>query len=173
MRLCPPVPSILPRKVGPGGIYVGGEYFPQDVDLGIPHYSLHRSEEYWAEPLRYVPERWMPEERAKAIYDGSVPLTGRETAKPADGQAMAFSPFGGGRSSCIGKYLAYQEMSIILARMLWYFDIRLDPSSTLGEGSGTGTEGRERKEEFQLQDRFVSMQEGPMVQFRWREELAQ
>ncbi|KAL7800063.1 cytochrome P450 [Trichoderma ceciliae] len=173
MRLSPPVPGILPRVVGPGGMMVDGEYFPAGVNLGIPHYSMHHSEENFAQPLTYAPERWFPEERKRGLKDGSVPVSGKESdgMRPAVGQAYGFTPFGGGRSSCIGKYLAYQEMSIVLARLLWLFDIRLDPSSNMGEGVGNAREGRECRNEFQLYDRFVSSQKGPMLQFRYREEL--
>ncbi|PNP58823.1 hypothetical protein THARTR1_01071 [Trichoderma harzianum] len=174
MRMSSPVPSILPRVVGAGGMTVDGEYFPAGVNLGIPHYSMHHSEDNFAEPLTYAPERWIPEERIKGLKDGSVPVSGKESPKmrPAVGQSYGFTPFGGGRSSCIGKYLAYQEMSIVLARLIWLFDIRLDPGSNMGEGIGEAREGRECKSEFQLYDRFVSSQKGPMLQFRYREELA-
>ncbi|KAJ4856997.1 cytochrome p450 domain-containing protein [Trichoderma breve] len=161
MRMSPPVPSILPRVVGPGGLTVDGEYFPAGVNLGIPHYSMHHSEDNFAEPLTYAPERWLPEERKES-----------SKMRPAVGQSYGFTPFGGGRSSCIGKYLAYQEMSIALARLIWLLDIRLDPSSNMGEGIGDAQEGRGCKTEFQLYDRFVSSQKGPMLQFRYREELA-
>ncbi|RFU74504.1 benzoate 4-monooxygenase cytochrome p450 [Trichoderma arundinaceum] len=173
MRISPPVPSILPRVVGTGGMTVDGEYFPAGVNLGIPHYSMHHDEDNFAQPLTYAPERWFPEERERGLKDGSVPVSGKESAKmlPAVGQSYGFTPFGAGRGSCIGKYLAYQEMSIVLARLIWLFDIRLDPSSNMGEGVGDAREGRECRNEFQLYDRFVSSQKGPMLQFRYREEL--
>ena len=66
----------------------------------------------------------------------------------------------------MGTYLAYQEMGIALTRIVWLFNIRLQPETTLGEGGATLGEGRGRKNEFQLYDRFVSTQEGPLVQFR-------
>lgn len=36
-----------------------------------------------------------------------------------------FQPFILGRHSCIGMNLAYAEMRVILARLLWAFDISL------------------------------------------------
>ncbi|KAI8951072.1 cytochrome P450 [Xylaria longipes] len=167
MRLSPPVPSILPRVVGPGGIFIDGEYFPAGVDLGIPHYSLHRDPEYFPQPLLYNPERWLQEEEvARALSDVQ-----RTSILPGTVQALPFTPFGAGRSSCIGKQVAYHEMSYILARLLWQFDIRLDPNNGhIGEGTGTGVEGRERKDEFQLSCRFVSQQEGPVLQFKMRDD---
>lgn len=174
MRISAPVPSILPRRIGKGGAVIDGVFFPEGVNLGIPHYSMHRDANNFAQPLVYAPERWIPEEREQGLKDGSVPASGKESSKmkAAVGQAYGFTPFGAGRGSCIGKYLAYQEMSIVLARLIWTFDIRLDPTNNLGEGTGTAKEGRECKEEFQLFDRFVSSQMGPVLQFRYREELA-
>lgn len=37
----------------------------------------------------------------------------------------SFQPFGVGRHSCIGMNLAYAEMRLIIARLLFVFDIKL------------------------------------------------
>ncbi|KAI2468304.1 cytochrome P450 [Annulohypoxylon bovei var. microspora] len=169
LRLCPPIPSILPRQVGPGGMVVDGEFFPQSVVLGIPHYSLHRNEEYFEEPLAYKPERWLVDEQelerdaTQGIRDSYPGL------KPGVGQAMAYTPFGVGRYSCIGKQMAYQEVSYILARIIWTFDLRLEPGNHLGEGTDAGSEGRTRENEYQVYDRHVCEQHGPILQFKLRE----
>ncbi|KAG6358974.1 hypothetical protein INS49_012494 [Diaporthe citri] len=165
MRLSSPVPSILPRRVGPGGIAVDGQYFAAGTCLGIPHYCLHRNEEVFPEPFSYKPERWMAAELGEKTDSGHGPL------KAGVGQSFSFTPFGAGRSSCVGKPLAYQEMSYILARLLWELDLRLDPDDTLGEGTGLSAEGRGMKDEFQTYCCFVSWQDGPVVQFRLREDL--
>ncbi|CAG8976544.1 hypothetical protein HYALB_00011021 [Hymenoscyphus albidus] len=164
MRISPPVPSILPRRAGPGGIVVDGDFFPEGTDLGIPHYSLHRNPDVFPEPLAYKPQRWMSKDEAK---EGGVAL------KPGVGSGPSFTPFGAGRSSCIGKDMAYKEVAYILARLIWQFDIKLDQNDLTGEGLGTGPEGRERKDEFQLFDRFVSEQRGPTLQFRRRSSLVE
>lgn len=173
MRISPPIPGILPRVTGPGGLIVDGEFFPAGVNLGIPHYRLHRNEEYFPQPLVYAPERWVAEDRYKDHLDERLPPLGKETGalQPGSGQGSCFTPFGAGRASCIGKHLAYQNMSYILARLVWTFNMRLDPGSTLGEGTGKGSWKRHRKDEFQLTNCFVGSQNGPMVQFRYREEL--
>ncbi|RYP22086.1 hypothetical protein DL765_001845 [Monosporascus sp. GIB2] len=169
MRLSPPVPSILPRAVGPGGMLIEGEFFPEGIDIGIPHYSLHRSPEYFPEPLKYKPERWLQGEYSHQLEQ---PQGARGPMVAGSGQASSFMPFGAGRSSCIGKHMAYQEVSYILARLIWHYDMRLDPDmGHIGEGTGTGPEGRERKDEFQLYCRFVSEQDGPVIQFKVREDI--
>ncbi len=68
----------------------------------------------------------------------------------------------------MGRYLAYQEMGIALARMIWLFEMRLAPGEGMGGGRAGMGEGRGRRDEFQLWDRFVGTHEGPLVQFRPR-----
>ena len=80
----------------------------------------------------------------------------------------AFTAFGVGRTSCFGKYLAYQEISLVVAQTIWLFDMRTEPESNLGEGSEKLGARRERPKEFQTWGRFVSMHDGPMLQFKRR-----
>ncbi|KAI0489566.1 cytochrome P450 [Xylaria cf. heliscus] len=176
MRISPPVPSILPRMVGPGGIVVDGEFFPEGVDLGTPHYSLHRNPDCFPEPLSYKPERWIRQSQSQSQSNCAAdeqPQGYADLMVAGTGQAPSFTPFGAGRSSCIGKHMAYQEMSYILARLIWQFDMRTDPErSHVGEGTGRGSEGRARKEEFQVYCNFVSRVEGPVIQFRQRPDVS-
>lgn len=83
-------------------------------------------------------------------------------------QQSAYAPFSVGRASCVGKALAYGEISIVLARLIWLYEMRLEPGATLGEGSSTLGMGREMKREFQTFDNFVALHDGPMVQFKLR-----
>ena len=64
--------------------------------------------------------------------------------------------------------MAYAELSILLARVVWLFDMRLKEGSTLGEGNPALGKGRTRRNEFQLYDKFVSMTDGPLVEFKMR-----
>ena len=79
----------------------------------------------------------------------------------------AFCPFSVGPRGCIGKGLAYIEMTNTLARTLFLYDIRRavgvpDP----GEGKPGAAFGRDRADEYQLKDIFTSKKDGPMVEFR-------
>ncbi|KAL9118706.1 MAG: hypothetical protein Q9187_004748 [Circinaria calcarea] len=189
MRLTPSVGSTLMREVLPGGLIVDGEWFPSGTDIGVPHYALHHHEAYFTNPFEFIPERWLGSEpavsNAKDISRPGVGLSqsvaelGSESEraeKSCSGSltleqtsaVSAFTPFGSGRTSCIGRYLAYQEMSLILARIIWLYEMRIQEGSTVGEGNQNLGPGRERKNEFQTLDRFVSMHNGPMVEFKRR-----
>ncbi|OAG08363.1 cytochrome P450 [Paraphaeosphaeria sporulosa] len=182
LRLTPPVGSTLMREVLPGGLSVDGKWFSRGTDIAVPHYALHHDERYFPDPFTFKPERWLSQTTgcSNAIDVGVAPdlepepadSVREKSASPGSLAASVFVAFGVGRTSCIGKYLAYQEVLLVIARTLWLFDMRLERGSTLGEGSVKLGPGRERREEFQTWDRFVSMHQGPMLQFRRRELLS-
>lgn len=66
--------------------------------------SFHKS-------LSFLPERWLPEassdERSPFFHD----------------QRQAVQTFSVGPRSCMGKHLAWAELRLALARMVWAFDI--------------------------------------------------
>ena len=164
MRLTPSVGSTVNREVLPGGLVVDGVWFPPGTDLGVPHYALHHNETYFPEPFIFKPDRWLTKTASSDLRSDGTRVEQEHQEK----SAPAFTPFGVGRTSCIGRYLAYQEMALTLAHVIWQFDMRIQPESTLGEGNKRLGLGRHRKDEFQTLDRFVSMHDGPMVEFKRR-----
>lgn len=166
MRLSPSVGGILPREVLAGGITIEGKAIPAGTVVGVPHYTIHHNESYYPSPYEYVPERWL----AGAMN----PLTGQNTTEAEVALAnSAFCPFSIGPRGCIGKGLAYAEMSNTLARTMYLYDMRKalgieDPA----EGKPSNEWGRHRTTEFQLVDTFTSAKNGPMVEFRKAETVS-
>jgi cytochrome P450 len=70
---------------------------------------MSRSEKYFASPNDFVPERWLPKGTRPTKYDND--------------HLNVSNPFSIGHSNCLGKPLAYAEMRIFIARILWAFDI--------------------------------------------------
>ncbi|KAF7917859.1 uncharacterized protein EAE97_011997 [Botrytis byssoidea] len=163
MRLSPGVGANIPREVMKGGAVIDGCAITAGVTVGVSAYSIHHEERYFEDPFVYRPERWLDGEDENESSKGIA----RESKVF---EPKAFTPFGTGRTSCIGKYLAYQEMRVVLARLIWEFDMRLSDQEGVGLGEGKKGMGwgRESKQEFQTWDRFVSWHEGPMVEFRLR-----
>lgn len=162
MRLSPSVGGLLPREVLSGGTVVDGERVPEGIVIGTPHYTIHHNPAYYPEPFAYRPERWIvANEKREGSSEERVVLA-----------QSAFCPFSIGPRGCIGKGLAYVEMGIALARVLFLYDLRkaqgvVDP----GEGKVGAGWGRDRVGEFQLVDTFTSLKDGPMVEFRRREDI--
>lgn len=175
MRLSPSVGGLLPREVLAGGAVVDGERLAHGTVVGTPHYAVHHNPDYYPEPFSYVPERWIAGSSFDAAVAAGSAGKGGRTVSEADVAAAqsAFCPFSIGPRGCIGKGLAYVEMTTTLARVLYTYDLRrpvgvLDPS----EGGKPDAEyGRHRRGEFQLFDTFTSLKDGPLVEFRQREGL--
>lgn len=154
MRMTPPVAGALPRQVLLGGIDIDGHHIPAGVDVGVPHYAIHHNSNYYPRPFDYVPERWLSDSTANPLH-----------AKLSDALS-AFCPFSIGPRGCIGKGLAYVELTVTIARVLFLYDLRLAPGTTLGGGGKDLEVGRTRATEYQIEDRFASMKDGPVLQFR-------
>ncbi|PCH02610.1 Cytochrome P450, E-class, group I [Penicillium occitanis (nom. inval.)] len=104
LRLCPPVPWMLPRLVPPGGRTVCGVWLP-----GGP-YSLYRNAQKFHLATTFIPERWLP----AASRDPDSLFFQDERS--------AVQPFSTGPRSCMGIHIAWAEMRLILAKLLLVFD---------------------------------------------------
>ncbi|KAF1358443.1 cytochrome P450 [Lizonia empirigonia] len=125
LRLDPPVVLTPPRVVPTGGDTVCGRYVPAGTYVAYNQYSANRQEYNFHLPNTYLPERFL----------SSTPPHEFSECKNKDDMA-SFQPFSVGRHQCIGLKLAYAEMRIIVARVLWSFDIQLaDPEDRFEWGS--------------------------------------
>ncbi|CAO2658499.1 Nn.00g062220.m01.CDS01 [Neocucurbitaria sp. VM-36] len=154
MRLTPPVAGALPRQVLPGGLDIDGHHIPAGVDVGVPIYAIHHNPDYFPRPFDYLPERWLSDASINPLHN-----------RLPDAQS-AFNPFSIGPRGCIGKGLAYVELTVTIARVLFLYDLRLAPGTNLGAGCKDLEIGRTRATEYQIQDVFASKKDGPILQFR-------
>lgn len=107
LRVYPPVPIGLPRVMPEGGNVIRGEWVPSKTRVQVPQWAAYRSPLNFKDPDSFVPERWLP--------DGGYDSDRKEVLQP-----FSFGP-----RNCLGKNLAYHEMRIIMAKVLWHFDLEL------------------------------------------------
>lgn len=155
--MSPPVGSPPWREVGAGGEMVAGEALPEGCSVGTGIYSMHHNAKYFEDPHTFAPDRWL----ADAGGGGN------------NNHTRAFMPFSTGPRSCIGRSLAYAEISLTTAMLLWRYDFRANPDQcdNVGRGRsvwGMETVGRTNPEEFQLIDWILGLVDGPVLQFRPR-----
>lgn len=161
LRISPPTPGVMWREkdpLSPGPLVVDGHIIPPGTLVGVGLYSLMHNPEYFPEPFAFRPERWL---------DGgaAAEIPGEKAARAA--MRRAFIPFLLGDRGCAGKAVAYLEMSLTVAKTLWYFDFQLapGPAGELGSGHRGAAFGRDRPDEYQLYDYFMAEHEGPNLVF--------
>jgi len=94
MRLYPPAWAMGRQSNCP--IELGPYRFPPQTHFFFSQYVMHRSPEFWPDPLAFRPERHTAEAKA-------------------DRPRFVYFPFGGGRRQCIGEGFAWMEGVLSLA----------------------------------------------------------
>ena len=78
----------------------------------IPAHAVHNNEKYWPEPEKFIPERFLPENKDNI-------------------NQYAFLPFGAGPRNCIGSRFAKQEMVLVMAKLLKEFSVDTTPETKI------------------------------------------
>ncbi|KAI0536530.1 putative cytochrome P450 [Xylaria digitata] len=110
LRCYPPFVTGAPRQTHKDAV-IGGNFVPRGTVVSVFQYAVNHDEHYWKDPERFAPERWMDDPK----YKGD--------------QLGAMQPFGMGPRNCIGRNLAYAEMRLILAKLVFNFDLTLADDS--------------------------------------------
>ncbi|RAH84605.1 cytochrome P450 ClCP1 [Aspergillus japonicus CBS 114.51] len=113
MRLCPTIPDAMRRQVPRGGATVAGHFVPEGMIVSIPPFASYCSSRNYTSPEAFAPGRWLGEERFRGD------------------SRIAFHPFSLGKHNCPGQSLAWLELRLVLARLLWRYDLSVPPGVEL------------------------------------------
>ncbi|KAJ4299382.1 hypothetical protein N0V90_004627 [Kalmusia sp. IMI 367209] len=105
LRIAPPSVIGVPRVVPKGGDTVCGQWVPGGTYVAYNQFSANRQHHNFHHPNSFIPERFI-------------------NPDPSD-NLSSLQPFQMGRHNCIGMKLAYAELRLTLARLLFAFDISL------------------------------------------------
>ncbi|RYP49936.1 hypothetical protein DL768_004472 [Monosporascus sp. mg162] len=108
------MPVVSPGAVADGAfIPKGSAPPPLQVICQSSPFALARSPRNFCEPLRFRPERWLPEEHP--LYD----------TRFANDDRKGFHPFSQGPRMCAGKEIAWWQSRVFIAKVLWTFDLEM------------------------------------------------
>jgi cytochrome P450 len=105
LRVHPPVPAGLLRTVPKGGDYIDGNWVPGGTSVAVSSWAASHNPNNFSQPDAFIPERWI------------------DSKEWTSDNKKGMQPFSLGPRGCIGKHLSYMEMRVILARLLWNFDL--------------------------------------------------
>ncbi|KAG5292192.1 benzoate 4-monooxygenase cytochrome P450 [Histoplasma ohiense] len=107
IRLSSPVPLGLTRLVPEGGHTINGEFFPAGTIVSYMQWAANLSASNFADPTSFLLDRWLHTDRDLFAND----------------RRDAVQPFLQGPRDCIGQNLARMEISLILAHLLYQFNL--------------------------------------------------
>ncbi|KAL4866519.1 hypothetical protein BDV12DRAFT_210446 [Aspergillus spectabilis] len=107
LRMYPPIANGLPRVCPKGGATVMGEFIPENTYVSVHHWALYRREDYFTEPSSYQPERFLGHPKFE------------------NDRHEVLQPFHMGPRAYLGRNLAYSEIRLIIALIIWNFDLKL------------------------------------------------
>jgi cytochrome P450 len=110
MRLYPPAWSIGREALR--DVEIGGYRLPKGSTFFISQWVMHRDPTVFADPERFLPERWAGDAQRRL-------------------PRFSYFPFGGGPRVCIGNRFAMMEATLILAVLAQRFSFATTPETKL------------------------------------------
>ncbi len=110
LRLCPT--GLGQPRVALEDDEIQGYFIPKGSIFNIAHYFIFRHPEFWENPEKFDPDRFLPEQ---------------VNQRPK----FAYLPFGAGQHICIGKSFALMESTLILAMIAQRFRVELVPNQPI------------------------------------------
>jgi len=110
MRLYPPAWLVARRAIAAQKL--GGYDLPPRALVMTSQWVTHHDARFFADPLRFDPERWTPE------FKASMPK-------------YSYFPFGGGPRQCIGEGFAWMELVLLVSAISQRWKIELIPGQNI------------------------------------------
>ncbi|CAK7201696.1 hypothetical protein SEUCBS139899_004405 [Sporothrix eucalyptigena] len=107
LRRYPPASVGLPRLTPKDGAMIAGVFVPGNTAVACWQLAMNHNDEYWEDPYMFKPERFL---------DGT---------KHEKDRMEALQPFSVGPRNCIGRNLAFAEARLVMAQVLYNFDLSL------------------------------------------------
>ncbi|KAM3420751.1 hypothetical protein BST61_g3999 [Cercospora zeina] len=107
LRMYPPVPAAMPRVTVEPTV-IDGNVVPPGFSVGATTLCAFRNPDNFHLPNEFHPERFL-----------------NESILFSDDRKSAFQPFLTGPRGCLGKNMAYHEMRLVVAKLLFNFDLTM------------------------------------------------
>ncbi|PVH79142.1 cytochrome P450, partial [Cadophora sp. DSE1049] len=115
LRMFTPLPANLRRITPPEGCVIGGQFVPGETSVGVHLFAANLSSQNFNKLMEFRPERWFSQVPKEFQSDNRLTM----------------QPLSTGPRNCIAKNLALMEMQLILAKLVFRFDLELAEESRL------------------------------------------
>ena len=104
LRLLPSAPFTERRALEDYTFRKNGIFIPKRGSIILPIWNMHHDPRFWTDPMKFEPERFLPENRDKIV-------------------PYSYIPFGGGPRNCIGMRFALLEAKLAIAHLVLNFKL--------------------------------------------------
>jgi cytochrome P450 len=130
LRMYPEPPLLIRRALEDDVLPAGGAGFQTKItrgtDIFLALYNIHRSPEFWENPDKFDPERFLRPFKNDKRPDWEGYNPNMNTLYPNEVHSdFAYLPFGAGGRKCVGDQFAMMEAAVTLAMLLRKFDFKL------------------------------------------------
>ncbi|XP_021017756.1 cytochrome P450 3A13-like [Mus caroli] len=84
---------------------ISGVFIPQNTEVAVPIFLLHRDPKYWPEPEKFCPERFSKENKDRI-------------------NPYVYMPFGNGPRNCLGMRFALITMKLAVVKIFQNFSVQ-------------------------------------------------
>lgn len=146
MRIYPAVPIGSLRVVPQGGHAVAGRWLPGGTRVMVSQWASYRNETNFRDEGVFAPERWLGggeigeeegEEQQQQQQQEAGDRGGGNKKKGGGGDPYyagdargVHQPFSFGPRNCLGKSMAWHEMRLVFASLLFHFDLEFGDEET-------------------------------------------
>ncbi|KAK7946092.1 Trichodiene oxygenase [Apiospora aurea] len=120
LRLSPALATRAQRIAPDRDLVYNGQVIPAGTPVGMTTLLMHTDPDIYPDPTCFDPERW-------------VDMDVRRKAE------KTYAPFGRGTRMCLGMYLAWAELYMVVSTLVERFDLEFDPAA-LGDLECTSDE---------------------------------
>lgn len=111
LRLHPPGPLLSWARLAINDTIVDGYHVPKGTTAMVNMWAITRDPQVWREPLEFMPERFVTNDKNESEVEFSV-----------FGSDLRLAPFGSGRRTCPGKALGLTTVSFWVASLLHVYE---------------------------------------------------
>ncbi|KAI0545247.1 cytochrome P450 [Xylaria curta] len=122
-RLCPPLANGPARVVGKQAAAIAGVVVPPKTAVGVTYFAANHSAQNFVFPDEFLPERWLSSELATKYNNDNENSRWPHQIFATDARDVV-RPFSVGGRDCLGQNLAMVEFRVLLARVIWNFDMQ-------------------------------------------------
>ena len=122
LRMCPPIPDMLRRQVPKNEhVTIAGQHIPPETTVSLSCYAMFKSANHFSSPETFEPLRFMSGN--PSVKEDNSPL--------AHNDFTIFHPFSVGPHNCLGQPLARLEMRLLLALILYSYNVKVPDGEML------------------------------------------